>query len=141
MARIHDKFVIELREVIKGYGNDYRVIEPCNLPCDYKFYEIPGIAICEKSFKRMKPLNDYMDWIPCSEREPEEYGEYFVTWTTSMQRKPLVAILECDVTNEWDDEKHRFKVNWLLEEYMKAYPDVKVVAWRELPDAWEGGWK
>lgn len=56
--KIHDKFVIELAEVIKAYGNDYRVEEPCHLPCDYKFYEISGVAICEESFKKMKRLED-----------------------------------------------------------------------------------
>ena len=56
--KIHDKFVIELAEVIKAYGNDYRVEEPCHLPCDYKFYEISGVAICEESFKKIKRLED-----------------------------------------------------------------------------------
>ena len=56
--KIHDKFVIELAEVIKAYGNDYRVEEPFHLPCDYKFYEISGVAICEESFKKMKRLED-----------------------------------------------------------------------------------
>lgn len=56
--KVHDKFVIELAEVIKGYGNDYRVKGAAKLPCDYKFYEISGVAICEESFKKMKPLND-----------------------------------------------------------------------------------
>lgn len=56
--KIHDKFVIELREVIKGYGNDPTVQDLCKFPCDYKFYEISGVAICEESFKKMKPLND-----------------------------------------------------------------------------------
>lgn len=55
--KIHDKYVIELAEVIKGFGNDYKVKEPANLPCDYKFYEISGVAICEESFKKMKPLD------------------------------------------------------------------------------------
>ena len=61
--RIHDKFVIELSEVIKGYGNDYRVEEPFHLPCDYKFYEISGVAICEKSFKKMKRLDDEINEV------------------------------------------------------------------------------
>jgi len=56
--KIHDKFVIELSEVIKGYGNDYQVEEPFHLQCDYKFYEIDGVAICEESFKKMKRLED-----------------------------------------------------------------------------------
>lgn len=61
--KIHDKFVIELAEVIKGYGNDYRVEEPCHLPCDYKFYEISGVAICEESFKKMKRLEDEINAV------------------------------------------------------------------------------
>lgn len=61
--KIHDKFVIELAEVIKGFGNDYRVKEPANLPCDYKFYEIGGVAICEESVKKMKPLNEEINKV------------------------------------------------------------------------------
>lgn len=56
--RIHDKYVIELKEVIKGYGNDPQVKDPLRFPCDYKFYEIDGVAICENSFKKMKKLED-----------------------------------------------------------------------------------
>lgn len=61
--KIHDKFVIELAEVIKSYGNDYRVEEPFHLPCDYKFYEIGGVAICEESFKKMKPLESEINAV------------------------------------------------------------------------------
>ena len=58
MAIIHDKYVIELKEVIKGYGNDPQEKDPFRFPCDYKFYEIDGVAICEESFKKMKLLED-----------------------------------------------------------------------------------
>ena len=61
--KIHDKFVIELREVIKGYGNDPTVQDPCKLPCDYKFYEIEGVAICEKSLKKMTQLEDEINKV------------------------------------------------------------------------------
>ena len=61
--KIHDKFVIELREVIKGYGNDPTVQDPCKFPCDYKFYEIEGVAICEKSFKKMTRLEDEINKV------------------------------------------------------------------------------
>ena len=52
--KIHDKYVIELKEVIRGYGN--YPISNSPLPCDYKFYEIDGVAICEESVKKMTPL-------------------------------------------------------------------------------------
>lgn len=61
--KIHDKFVIELSEVIKGYGNDYRDEDPCHMPCDYKFYEINGVSICEESFKKMKRLEDEINGV------------------------------------------------------------------------------
>lgn len=61
--KIHDKFVIELKEVIKGYGNDPTVQDPCKFPCDYKFYEIEGVAICEESFKKMKPLTEEINLV------------------------------------------------------------------------------
>lgn len=61
--KIHDKFVIELAEVIKGYANDYRTHDPFHLPCDYKFYEISGVAICEESFSKMKPLSGEIDAV------------------------------------------------------------------------------
>lgn len=67
MAMIHDKYVIELKEVIKGYGNDPQVKDPLKFPCDYKFYEIDGVAICEDSFKKMKQLEDVA--IPKAEYE------------------------------------------------------------------------
>ena len=61
--KIHDKFVIELAEVIKAYGNDPTVKDPLKIPCDYKFYEISGVAICEKSFKKMKRLDDEINAV------------------------------------------------------------------------------
>lgn len=67
MAMIHDKYVIELKEVIKGYGNDPQVKDPLKFPCDYKFYEIDGVAICEDSFNKMKQLEDVA--IPKAEYE------------------------------------------------------------------------
>lgn len=76
-------------------------------------------------------------WIPTSEREPEEYGEYYITWITPSFDHPLIAICEGEVTWEWDDERNRWKFEWLLEDYIKAYPDVKVTAWMPLIEAYK----
>lgn len=56
MAKIHDKYVIELAEVIKGYGNDPDVEDPIDLSSFYRFYELPNIAIHRENFLKMKPL-------------------------------------------------------------------------------------
>lgn len=83
--KIHDKFVIELAEVIKGYSNDYREYDPFHLPCDYKFYEISGVAICEESFSKMKPLGVEIDAVLDKIRaeihanaEMHEDGDYYL---------------------------------------------------------------
>ena len=83
--KIHDKFVIELAEVIKGYGNDPTVQDPCKFPCDYKFYEIEGVAICEESFKKMKRLEDEINAVLDKIRaeihataELHEDGDYYL---------------------------------------------------------------
>ena len=56
MAKVHDKFVIELAEVIKGYGNDPDVDDPFCLSEFYRFYELPEIAVSANHFKTMIPL-------------------------------------------------------------------------------------
>lgn len=56
MAKIHDKFVIELAEVIKGYGNDPGVDDPFHMSEFYRFYELPEIAVSANHFKTMIPL-------------------------------------------------------------------------------------
>ena len=56
MAKIHDKFVIELAEVIKGYGNDPDVDDPFRLSKFYRFYELPNIAVSRENFEKMRPV-------------------------------------------------------------------------------------
>lgn len=78
------------------------------------------------------------DWIPCNDRLPEAYGEYLITWTTSQSKRPFIAICEGEITGEYDHENNRFKFEWLLDDYIKAYPDVEVIAWMPLPEPWGG---
>jgi len=93
--KIHDKYVIELAEIIKGFGNDPSTKDPLNLPCDYKFYEIEGVAICENSFKKMKPFGgevwDILDYIDGELGEfieplPEGAGEYERGYLDAMKK-------------------------------------------------------
>ena len=74
-------------------------------------------------------------WIPCKERLPEEYGEYRITWKTSSDPgKRFIGDAEYEPGLEWDDAHDRFFGEWLLEDYVKAYPDVEVTAWKPLPE-------
>lgn len=58
MAKIHDKYVIELAEVIKGYGNNPDVADPFRLSEFYRFYELPNIAVSQENFEKMQLLED-----------------------------------------------------------------------------------
>jgi len=74
-------------------------------------------------------------WIPCSERLPDEYGEYRITWVTSLvPSKRFIGDSEYEVTSVWDEERKCFKGEWLLDDYIKNYPDVKVIAWKPLEE-------
>ena len=85
----------------------------------------------------IKKLPPAQQWIPCSERMPEKYDEYYVTWTSDNFKRPLIEIIECDETNEFDYELYRFKMEWLLNETMKAYDNPKIIAWMPLPEPYE----
>ena len=79
---------------------------------------------------------EYSRWIPVSERLPEEYGEYMITWTTSnslARKEGFLGTAEYELSGEYDHENNRFKGEWILEDYIKNYSDVKVTAWMPLP--------
>ena len=75
---------------------------------------------------KIKYLPSAYRWIPCSERLPEEHGEYFIIWTTSYQELPLIGIAGYEVSGEW-----------VLDNYIEEYPNVKVVAWMPLPEPYQ----
>ena len=91
----------------------------------------------EDIYKAVESVPSAQQWIPCSERLPEEYGEYRITWTTSASKKQFVGDSEYEITSEWDDEHYRFKGEWLLDDYIKNYPDVKVIAWKPIEEPYK----
>ena len=56
MAKIHDLFIVELAEVIKGYGNAPDDKDPFRLSEFYRFYELPNIAVSRENFEKMRPI-------------------------------------------------------------------------------------
>ena len=87
--------------------------------------------------KELKGEREKTRWVPVTEMMPENHGEYMITWTTSLAKlnnQGFVGIAEYELTEEFDHENNRFKGEWLLDDYIKNYPDVKVTAWRPLPE-------
>ena len=95
-----------------------------------------GIA-CEKELS-IEPERKAGRWIPCSERLPEEYGEYLITWETSKAPTRFIGFAEGEETGVWDDQHDRFVFSWLPEDYIiERYPDWRVIAWMPLPSPYK----
>ena len=95
----------------------------------------PEHVTCEAIGMAISALEkqDQDRWIPVTERLPEEYGEYRITWKTSSDPgKRFIGDAEYEPGFEWDDAHDRFFGEWLLEDYVKAYPDVEVTAWKPI---------
>lgn len=70
------------------------------------------------------------DWIPCSERLPEEEEPVLVQWE-KYDRHLNITITYLDVMWLDDAEEEVF-------ETINGVPNGKVVAWMPLPEPWKG---
>ena len=84
---------------------------------------------CIQFEKLVKQQPTVSQWIPVSERLPEEDGEYLVTWMMATKSigdiRPFIGIWEYE--EGWGFDKPDY-VNW--------YDDVRVTAWMEPPEVY-----
>ena len=77
-------------------------------------------------------------WIPCSERLPEEYGEFLVTMTEKAKAKDLGFDID-----ETYIRKMRYNSNgWQLPRHIPSWINEavkdEVLAWMPLPEPYKG---
>ena len=77
MAKVHDLFIVELAEVIKGYGNNPDDADPFRLSEFYRFYELPNIAVSRENFEKMLPVE------LCQKDTIQKFHDYQVEWLLS----------------------------------------------------------
>ena len=76
------------------------------------------------------------DWIPVTERLPEEYCECLATYRT-VDMQEFMDILEYEPSYEFDYEKGRFKGEWLFATDDERFTDGEVIAWMPLPEPYK----
>ena len=115
-----------LKGCVVSYEVDNKGRPNGNITCDLT-QEVLDLAI--SALKKQEQDR----WIPVTERLPEEYGEYRITWETSSDPgKRFIGDAEYEPGYEWDNDHDRFKGEWLLEDYIKIYPNVEVIAWKPI---------
>ena len=91
--------------------------------------------ICDVIESVIEKINDAEkvgEWIPCSERLPEEYGSYLVAWKPLMMfdrmHQHYYEIVEFDP----DDE-----ALW-IGNIEQAHGKYEIIAWQPLPEPYKG---
>lgn len=115
-----------LRKLQKCRHTYYHTDNPCG-DCEKCQYYVDDVADLDDAVDTAISALEQSIWIPCKDTPPEENDEYMVTWRTSDSKKPFINILEFDLTD-----------GWILEDYMKTYRDVAIVAWRPIPELYKG---
>lgn len=101
--------------------------------CSNEFCEKCGAEGTSEDVESIFMKNAVSKWIPCSERLPSECDEFLITWTASVTNKPLLAFAEYE-----PDALLVSGGKWYLEDDMREFKDVDVIAWMPLPEPWKG---
>jgi hypothetical protein len=137
----HAEEVAEEKDMQAGFDTDYLCYQMSEVErnqCKTCAEEHRQLAEWLKELKANREQEPISRWIPVSERLPEEYGEYLITWKNPKYPKTYIGICECEITDVYDHEHNRFEVEWLFDGYITtAYPDSKVIAWMPLPKPYE----
>jgi len=92
---------------------------------------------CELYLKQVPSAQPEQRWIPCSERLPEEYGEFLVTMTEKAKAKDLGFDID-----ETYIRKMRYNSNgWQLPRHIPSWINEavkdEVLAWMPLPEPYQ----
>ena len=94
-------------------------------------------ADCIQTLKDLPSAQPEQRWIPCSERLPEEYGEFLVTMTEKAKAKDLGFDID-----ETYIRKMRYNSNgWQLPRHIPSWINEavkdEVLAWMPLPEPYK----
>lgn len=107
-----------------------------NLEADNALYMAIEALKQEPRFGHCNKCDFHADWQLISENILPSEGEYFITWEGKMgnQKRPSRFIELAEYV-----ENHYGDMEWDVSHIeANGYHDIKVIAWMDLPDKWEG---
>lgn len=92
-----------------------------------------------KAIERVKEIPSANQWIPCSERLPEDTGDYLVWALFVCEEYPTYSIVhydaDCEAFGEWNDFYDTHTLGFLDSEFEEI---EGVIAWMPLPEPYRG---
>lgn len=95
-----------------------------------------------KVINHLENMRSEQQWIPCSDRLPEEDGDYLVCYEKGYREDygfPKIGIapyeVDCEGFGIWQEEFDLVSMGSLGTEFV----EIKVDAWMPLPEPFEGG--
>ena len=140
-----DAFVRFLKDTIKKQAYENLKIDELLTVADVIeaiISELDGTSL--DGFKNAPTIEPEPQWIPCSERLPEEDGEYLVLYHTRSAYKPYVYDVisfanDLYKIDEYDFYDEKGQKGWFYYDREYGYcKDDSVIAWMPLPEPYRG---
>lgn len=100
--------------------------------------ELEAINMGIEALKKYRESDFHADWQPIEDGNPSP-GQYYITWDGKVNEaghyRRYIEIAEFYLEDEWDKESGRWDLSHIEK---RNFLDVRVVAWMDLPDKYEG---
>ena len=125
--------MIDEKILLKALRGFYEREQEYKLVADEKGirYE-PQTGLIDEIIKYVQKMPKVGEWIPCSERLPEEDGIYIVD--DRVFNSPWIHTAGFEVSSQAWCENHGV----YYDDKYGRYEDGRVTAWQPLPEPWEG---
>lgn len=87
--------------------------------------ELPAVGKC-------------FEWVSCKDELPIKEDAYLVTWEAGFWKSKRFIGIATYYPPDEDEEGFDSDFGWELPEVTKSYKDVEILAWMDLPLAYEG---
>lgn len=100
--------------------------------------ELEAINMGIEALKKYRESDFHADWQPIEDGNPSP-GQYYITWEGKVNEaghyRRYIEIAEFYLEDEWDKDSGRWDLSHIEK---RSFLDVRVVAWMDLPDKYEG---